>query len=287
MTNCPHKLRGDLSKWLCEINTGVYVGNVSSRVRDALWHRVCENLASGQATMVYSANGEQHLDFRVHNAAWEPVDYDGIKLMRRPLAQGPTANAASMRPGYSNAAKRRMAGSSNRQNKTVPECYVVIDIETTGLDPKKDRIIELGAIRVIEGDILDEFEMLVHYKGQLSDAIVSLTGLTDEMLSEQGVEARQALQGFLEFVGRDRIVGHNLSFDMDFLHEACRENGLPFMGNRQEDLLRISRRKVTGVANYKLSTLAEHFGIPYEQKHRALADCHMVHEVYCKLNEIR
>lgn len=287
MTNCPPKLRGDLSKWLCEINTGVYVGNVSSRVRDALWQRVCENLASGQATMVYSTNGEQRLDFRVHNAAWEPVDYDGIKLMRRPLAQASSVNAASMRPGYSNAAKRRMASAPTRQNKTAPDRYVIIDLETTGLDPKKDRIIEFGAIRVTGGDTLEEFEALVHYDGQLSDTIRSLTGLTDEVLSEHGVELQQALQGFLDFVGKDRIVGHNLSFDMEFLQEACRENGLPFMGNRQEDLLKISRRRVVGIANYKLVTLAEHYGIPYEQRHRALADCHVVYEVYCKLNEIR
>lgn len=53
MTDCPPRLRGDLSKWLCEINTGVYVGHVSSHVRDALWDRVCQNLKSGRGTMVY------------------------------------------------------------------------------------------------------------------------------------------------------------------------------------------------------------------------------------------
>ena len=57
MTNCPPRLRGDLSKWLCEINTGVYVGNVSSRVRDAVWDRVCQNLKNGQATLVYTGQG--------------------------------------------------------------------------------------------------------------------------------------------------------------------------------------------------------------------------------------
>ena len=63
MTNCPPKLRGDLSKWLCEINTGVYVGNVSSRVRDALWERVCQNLKNGQATLVFTTAGEQRMLF--------------------------------------------------------------------------------------------------------------------------------------------------------------------------------------------------------------------------------
>ena len=74
MTNCPPRLRGDLSKWLCEINTGVYVGNVSARVRDALWERVCQNIKNGQATMVFTTSGEQRMDFRTHNTAWEPVD---------------------------------------------------------------------------------------------------------------------------------------------------------------------------------------------------------------------
>ena len=83
LSDCPPKLRGDLTKWLLEISTGVYVGKVSARVRDELWLRVCDNLKSGRASMVYSTNNEQGMDFRVHNSIWEPVDYDGIKLVRR------------------------------------------------------------------------------------------------------------------------------------------------------------------------------------------------------------
>ena len=71
LSDCPPKVRGDLSKWLCEINTGVFVGNVSSRVREEVWQRICENIKSGQATMVFSAPGEQKMDFRVHNTTWE------------------------------------------------------------------------------------------------------------------------------------------------------------------------------------------------------------------------
>ena len=78
LSDCPPKLRGDLTKWLLEISTGVYVGKVSARVRDELWLRVCDNLKSGRASMVYSTNNEQGMDFRVHNSIWEPVDYDGI-----------------------------------------------------------------------------------------------------------------------------------------------------------------------------------------------------------------
>lgn len=68
LSDCPPKLRGDLTKWLLEISTGVYVGKVSARVRDELWLRVCDNLKSGRASMVYSTNNEQGMDFRVHNS---------------------------------------------------------------------------------------------------------------------------------------------------------------------------------------------------------------------------
>lgn len=87
LTDCPPKVRGDLSKWLLEISTGVYVGNLSARVRDELWERVCEHVKEGRTTMVYSSNGEQKLDFAIHNTSWLPVDYDGIKLVRKPSSK--------------------------------------------------------------------------------------------------------------------------------------------------------------------------------------------------------
>ena len=79
LTNCPPRLRGDLTKWLIELNAGVYVGNVSARVRDELWQRICEHVKDGRATMVFSAHNEQGLDFRVHNTTWIPKDFDGIR----------------------------------------------------------------------------------------------------------------------------------------------------------------------------------------------------------------
>lgn len=84
LTNCPPALRGDLTRWLMEIDTGVYAGNVSARVREELWNRVTENIKDGRATMVYSARTEQKMEFRVHNSEWIPVDFDGMKLMLRP-----------------------------------------------------------------------------------------------------------------------------------------------------------------------------------------------------------
>ncbi|MDY5155559.1 type I-E CRISPR-associated endoribonuclease Cas2e [Actinotignum urinale] len=81
---CPQGLRGDLTKWLMEVSPGVYVGNVSARIREYLWERVCELCKEGRVVLTYSSTGEQRLKVTVFNQTWEPVDYDGLTLMRRP-----------------------------------------------------------------------------------------------------------------------------------------------------------------------------------------------------------
>ena len=87
LTDCPPALRGDLSKWLLEIHTGVYVGQVNSRVREQLWQRITQNIKSGRAVMVFDADNEQGMDFKIHNTTWEIIDYDGVRLVRRPSEQ--------------------------------------------------------------------------------------------------------------------------------------------------------------------------------------------------------
>jgi len=111
LSNCSASLRGDISKWLVEINTGVFVGRVSARVRDNLWERVCDSIKQGSATMVYSAANEQRMDFRVHNNQWEPIDFDGIKLVLRP-SPARVKKLSSLRLGYSKASKYRKAKRS-------------------------------------------------------------------------------------------------------------------------------------------------------------------------------
>ena len=239
MTNCPPRLRGDLSKWLCEINTGVYVGNVSSRVRDAVWDRVCQNLKNGQATLVYTAAGEQRMEFRTHNTSWEAVDFDGIKLMRRPLPQTQT-EAMDLKPGFSKAAKYQMAQKMAQRTARKPgkNDYTVIDLETTGLHAATDSIVEYGAVRVRDGQPTEEFSALVHLQTPLPAEITQLTGITQSEL-EGGMDAAAALEAFLEFVGKDALVGYNLQFDLEFLRAACTRNQKPILTNRKIDLCRL------------------------------------------------
>lgn len=283
MTNCPPRLRGDLSKWLCEINTGVYVGNVSSRVRDALWDRVCQNLKNGQATLVFTTAGEQRMDFRTHNTTWEAVDFDGIKLMRRPLPQA-EQNQIDLKPGFSKAAQQQYARRAGKSRTPKKETYTVIDLETTGLQAASDAIIEYGALRVRDGAPAEELSLLARCGTPLPAVITELTGLRDEDL-QQGMEERAALEQFLAFIGNDPLVGHNISFDMEFLRAACRRQGLPAPASHCTDLMQLARRRLSRVPNYKLLTLAQHFQLADKVEHRALPDCRLVQQVYCKLNE--
>ncbi|MBB5829286.1 type I-E CRISPR-associated endoribonuclease Cas2e [Micromonospora carbonacea] len=108
LTACPEGLRGHLTQWLLEISAGVYVGHVNSRIRQRLWAKVVEMAGPGRALLVYQRPGEQRLTFEVHDHHWEPVDFDGISLMRRPTDRS-SYNPAVGR-GWSKASKRRKFG---------------------------------------------------------------------------------------------------------------------------------------------------------------------------------
>ncbi len=107
LTACPAGLRGFLTRSLLEISAGVFIGRVGARVRDELWDRVLEMAKDGKAIMVFSANTEQGLDFRVHRHEWEPVDLDGLRVMLRP-AQA-SEQSSGLRRGWSTASRGRRA----------------------------------------------------------------------------------------------------------------------------------------------------------------------------------
>lgn len=285
VTDCPPRLRGDLSKWLLEINTGVYVGQLNPRVREELWKRICKHLPRGRATMVYSANNEQRMAFHVHNTTWQPVDYEGITLMRRPLAaplpegeKSPLSKAAIIQMDRNK--------QSAKQHRAKQLGYVVIDVETTGLDSDMSEILELGAIRVIEHEIADTFSALVRPEGPIPAEITSLTGITQEMVSEQGSALQPLLEQFWAFVGQSPVVGHNLDFDLAFLKKASVRFGVSMPNVPIRDTLKLARRKLRDLPNHRLDTLAEHFDIERAQQHRALPDCIATFRVYEKLNEL-
>lgn len=286
LEKCPLALRGDLTKWLQEISLGVYVGQVSARVRDKLWQRVCKESKSGRATMVYSARNEQHLNFRVRNTSWEPIDFDGLKLMMRP-SPSRTKNLGRKRVGWSRASQyskaRRVHGKGGFLE---PEEYVVFDIETTGLDVDRDQIIEIGAIRVRGGEERESFYTLVAAEKTLPKKCTELTGITDNLLASNGVPLKKAVQAFLEFVSDNPIVAHNASFDCGFIQVACEECDLVDFDNETIDTIDLAKMKLPQATNYRLGALASILNLDNKHSHRAESDCKITLQLFRKLIEM-
>ena len=256
---------------------------------DKIWKRVRESAKSGRATMVFNINNEQRMDFRVHNTTWEPIDFDGLKLMLRP-SPARAKKLSELRMGFSNAAKRRKARQKPRQSydgKLRPETYIVLDVETTGLSVTEHEIIEIGAISVSKRQIGAKFHALVNPKGNIPPHIKTLTGLSDEMLSREGRDIAEVLPEFLAFAGGFPVVSHNADFDYGFLRSACECCGLPLFSNQCIDTLALAQRLVHDVINYKLATLLEHFGIKANGIHRSSEDCLSTKQLYEKLIELR
>ena len=101
-------------------------------------------------------------------------------------------------------------------------------------------------------------------------------------MDSQGKKLQLGLKDFLDFIGEEKIICHNLSFDMTFLQKACRKFGYPVIKNLSEDTVKIARKKKEDFYYYKLATLASHFGFE-AQKHRALEDCRLLFKVYKKM----
>jgi CRISPR-associated protein Cas2 len=290
VSNCPANLKGDLSKWLTEVNVGVYIGKLSGRVRDELWERVCKNVNQGQATLVYTTNNEQGFEFRVHNTNWRLIDYEGIKLMQRPL------NTASrnkdnnfLNKGFSNAAKyEKIKYQSKKEIRNEKkENYVIVDIETTGLNETTDYIIEIGAVRICEGNIFEKFECLVKPPIKLPSFVVKLTGITDEIIQEKGIDEKEAIKKFLLFIGTDKLMGYNISFDLKFIKRKSEKYGINPQIKQIQDVLPIARKKIDEINDFKLETVANFFNENDKQYHRALLDCELIYRVLLKLNEIK
>jgi CRISPR-associated protein Cas2 len=299
LENAPFGLRGDLTKWLLEIDSGVFVGQVNARVRDNLWSRILEYVKNGRAIMVYSTNNEQGLEFKVHGSQWEPIDFDGIKLMLRPSpSRLKMKNMQGYHPGGSRAAKQliaKRAAAKATQHHTMsefipseefPDEYIVIDVETTGFNNDKDEIIEFGAAKVRSGKIIEEFIILVKPSKPLSTTISELTGITQIMLDEKGVGLDTALRSFLEFIGQLPCIAHNAAFDYGFIRAACAKCKINIFANRQFDTLVMSKKLIPDIRDRKLKTLAEYFGINESQFHRSVGDCAVTAQVFEQLKEL-
>ena len=147
----------------------------------------------------------------------------------------------------------------------------MVDLETTGLDPSCDEIIEFAAIRVVNSVVVSEFQSLVKPSFPIDGFITELTGITNEML-KTAPAISDVLPCFLAFVGSSAIVAHNANFDVNFLYDACAALHAADFCNDFIDTMRINRRLFREERHHRLGDLTARFGIEGNIEHRALAD---------------
>ena len=152
-------------------------------------------------------------------------------------------------------------------NASLDDEYIAFDLETTGLYARRDTIIEIGAVRMKNGQELERFQTFVDPGRPLDKQTVDLTGITDEMLSG-APKLHEVLPAFLEFVGDRVLVAHNADFDTTFIYNACSKLGLPY-NLTSVDTLTISQNLLTQLNKYSLDTVAKHFQLEDFNHHRA------------------
>ena len=163
--------------------------------------------------------------------------------------------------------------------------FVVFDLETTGAKTPPCRVTEIGAYRVKNGEIVEEFHTLVNPETPIPFFISMLTGITDEMVKD-APKFSEVADKFLRFIGDSVLVAHNAGFDMRFLnHEVGRLFEDYRLGNPSMCTVQLSRKLLPDVENHKLKTLAEHYNVALVNHHRANEDAYATARIFINLLE--
>ncbi len=169
--------------------------------------------------------------------------------------------------------------------KAMIDSYVALDIETTGLNPAADRIIEIGMARVCNGNVTDTYSTLVNPGIKISDRIIELTHIHNEELTDKP-RINKLIEDVIQFIGDYPILGHNVIFDYSFLKKAAVNNNLVFP-SAGIDTLKMARRILPELEHKKLDYLCEHLDIDPGNSHRALDDALSASAIYWKMYEIK
>lgn len=156
--------------------------------------------------------------------------------------------------------------------------YVIFDLETTGFDAYNDFIIEIGALKYVDNQLVDSLQILIDPKIPIPKVITDLTGITDEMVKGQN-SIEQGIESFLAFIGDYPLIAHNGSFDLGFINANLDNLNIDRLTNKNIDTLALSRRYLPFLPNHKLPTLKQHFNLNYGS-HRSLEDCMVTNYVY-------
>lgn len=159
--------------------------------------------------------------------------------------------------------------------------YIALDLETTGLSPKSDRILEIGAARVVNGMVEERYSTLINPRMEIPLKVTELTGITRDMVVGMP-EMKDAVADLVAFCGDLPLLGHNIMFDYSFVKHSAVNHGLTFEREGM-DTLKISRALLADLPSRSLQSLRLHYEIPQEKAHRALDDALTTHLLYQRL----
>jgi DNA polymerase III epsilon subunit family exonuclease len=183
---------------------------------------------------------------------------------------------------------KKKGGKQRIPETYLPDSFIVIDLETTGLKPEHDEIIEIAAIKHTKGEINNQFiQGLVKPRQKIPAKITKITGITQEMVDRDGETLEKAFHDLLEFIGDLRLVTFNAEFDMAFLQAAAETLGRPRLINPVSCALKMARRAFPKRKGFKLVDLASDGQIADgNQAHRALEDARRALIVYTTASSI-
>ncbi|AGL90255.1 PolC-type DNA polymerase III [Candidatus Phytoplasma australiense] len=161
--------------------------------------------------------------------------------------------------------------------------YVVFDLETTGFSSTRDKIIEIAGVKIKHGKKIQEFQALINPQEKLSQTIINITNITDDMLEGKNT-IDQVLPDFLNFIENCVLVAHNATFDITFLKEKIKELGIAYKPQPVIDTMTLSQRFFSEFLKYfSLKRLATVFKVKMEEHHRALSDANTTAQVFIKM----
>lgn len=163
--------------------------------------------------------------------------------------------------------------------------YTIIDIETTGLSPEYDDIIELAAIKVRDNKVVETYQQLVNPGYDIDEYIEKITGITNEMLSNQP-NLNFVIDSYINFLSDDILIGHNINFDINFIYDKLIELRNTVLSNSYVDTMRFARKLCKELKHHRLRDLIKSFDLDVDCQHRALADCKTTYLIYNHLEKI-
>jgi DNA polymerase-3 subunit alpha (Gram-positive type) len=172
----------------------------------------------------------------------------------------------------------------NSRNQSLDDTYVVFDIETTGFSPISNRMIEIGAVKVEKGKIIDRYSSFINPDVPIPFEIEKLTGINDNMVIGAPM-ITEVLPEFLEFSKDAVMVAHNASFDMSFIEKNCERQGL-HIDAAVIDTVALARILLPSLNRYKLDTVAKALGVSLDNHHRAVDDAACTAEIFIKFIEL-